>query len=195
MGLAAPHCHPAPPGAQGNSWGCLGPTVAKSVAIQRPKRAKSAPKRKGPKPCKSTPGGSRDIKQPQPTAQITQRGLWGVCELHRTTRGTSNKPHNPIVQTPSRKSRLITRPPLCVGSFNHNKTVIETPSPPSCQAPLCGALGPQRKQLGPSAGADRLQLSCQGSSQPDLPSGKLKSPQTVLWSWVVGVLCMLQRRG
>ena len=65
---------------------------------------------------------------------------------------------------------------LCVGPFNHSETVIETPSPPSCQAPLCGALGPQRKQLGPSAGADRLQLSCQGSSQPDLPSGKLKSP-------------------
>ena len=111
MGLAAPHCYPAPPGAQGNSWGCLGPTVAKSVAIQRPKRAKSAPKRKGPKPCKSTLGGSRGMKPPQPMAQITQRDPWGVCELHRTTRGTSNKPHNPIVQTPSRKSRLITRPP------------------------------------------------------------------------------------
>ena len=24
MGLAAPHCNPAPPGPKGNSWGCLG---------------------------------------------------------------------------------------------------------------------------------------------------------------------------
>ena len=92
MGLAAPHCHPAPPEAQGNSWGCLGPAVAMLVAIQRPKRAKSVPRQKGPKPCKSTLGGSRGMKPPQPMAQITQRGPWGVCELHRTTRGTSNKP-------------------------------------------------------------------------------------------------------
>ena len=92
MGLAAPHCHPAPPEAQGNSWGCLGPAVAMLVAIQRPKRAKSVPRQKGPKPCKSTLGGSRGMKPPQPMAQITQRAPWGVCELHRTTRGTSNKP-------------------------------------------------------------------------------------------------------
>ena len=92
MGLAAPHCHPAPPEAQGNSWGCLGPAVAMLVAIQRPKRAKSVPRQKGPKPCKSTLGGSRGMKPPQPMAQITQRDPWGVCELHRTTRGTSNKP-------------------------------------------------------------------------------------------------------
>ena len=32
------------------------------------------------------------MKPPQPMAQITQRGPWGMCELHRTTRGTSNKP-------------------------------------------------------------------------------------------------------
>ena len=92
MGLAAPHCHPAPPGAQGNSWGCWGPAVAMLVAIQRPKRAKSVPRQKGPKPCKSTLGGSRGMKPPQPMAQITQRGPWGVCELHRTTRGASDKP-------------------------------------------------------------------------------------------------------
>ena len=92
MGLAAPHCHPAPPEAQGNSWGCLGPAVAMLVAIQRPKRAKSVPRQKGPKPCKSTLGGSRGMKPPQPMAQITQRDPWGVCELHRTTGGTSNKP-------------------------------------------------------------------------------------------------------
>ena len=112
MGLAAPHCHPPPPEAQGNSWGCLGPAVAMLVAIQRPKRAKSVPRQKGPKPCKSTLGGSRGMKPPQPMAQITQRDPWGVCELHRTTGRTSNKPHNPIVKTPSRKSRLITRAPL-----------------------------------------------------------------------------------
>ena len=111
MGLAAPHCHPAPPEAQGNSWGCLGPAVAMLVAIQRPKRAKSVPRQKGPKLCKSTLGGSRGMKPPQPMAQITQRDPWGVCELHRTTGRTSNKPHNPIVKTPSRKSGLITRAP------------------------------------------------------------------------------------
>ena len=92
MGLAAPHCHPAPPEGQGNLWGCLGPAVAMLVAIQRPKRAKSVPRQKGPKPCKCTLGGSRGMKPPQPMAQITQRDPWGVCELHRTTRGTSNKP-------------------------------------------------------------------------------------------------------
>ena len=111
MGLAAPHCHPAPPEAQGNSWGCLGPAVAMLVAIQRPKRAKSVPRPKGPQLCKSTLGGSRGMKPPQPMAQITQRDPWGVCELHRTTGRTSNKPHNPIVKTPSRKSGLITRAP------------------------------------------------------------------------------------
>ena len=62
------------------------------------------------------------------------------------------------------------------GPLIHNNQLFETSALSSCQAPLRGALGPQRKQLGPSAGADRLQLSCQGSSQPDLPSGKLKSP-------------------
>ena len=86
MGLAAPHCHPAPPEAQGNSWGCLGPAVAMLVAIQRPKRAKSVPRQKGPKLCKSTLGGSRGMKPPQPMAQITQRGPWGVREMHRTRR-------------------------------------------------------------------------------------------------------------
>ena len=124
MGLAAPHCHPAPPEAQGNSWGCLGPAVAMLVAIQRPKRAKSVPRQKGPKPCKSTLGGSRGMKPPQPRAQITQRDPWGVCELHRTTGRTSNKPHNPIVKTPSRKSGLITRAPpnLAESSRNLNGT-------------------------------------------------------------------------
>ena len=119
MGLAAPHCHPAPPEAQGNSWGCLGPAVAMLVAIQRPKRAKSVPRQKGPKPCKSTLGGSRGMKPPQPMAQITQRDPWGVCELHRTTGRTSNKPHNPIVKTPSRNSRLITRPPMVLQDLSH----------------------------------------------------------------------------
>ena len=77
--------------------GVLGAAVAMSVAIQRPKRAKSAPKQNGPSPCKSTLGGFRGMEPPKPTAQITQRDSWGVCELHRTTRGTSNKPTTAIV--------------------------------------------------------------------------------------------------
>ena len=102
---------------------------------------------------------------------IDTRGRWGRFTI---TRGRSIKLRTG--QIFSAVFYLGALRNLCVGSFNHSETVIETPSPPSCQAPLCGALGPQRKQLGPSAGADRLQLSCQGSSQPDLPSGKLKSP-------------------
>ena len=140
MGLAAPHCHPVPPEAQGNSWGCLGPAVAMLVAIQRPKRAKSVPRQKGPKPCKSTLGGSRGMKPPQPMAQITQRDPWGVCELHRTTGRTSNKPHNPIVKTPSRNSGLITRAPrrrLEMFRANNTKHAHRSTTPGKTEKPGC----------------------------------------------------------